>query len=404
MRIRSLCAAAACSVSLVSAAPPPSWAFSDISLAGGFKLIASATSSSSTTAPPFPMKNIQNKEAVVGNDASASVFYTTVECKIISGVEWCAIATLSTAGSNSTTMTASTSKSSITPPYPSSTKTSTLAGTGSSSTGLPAQTGSRASAFGTSATQTTGSSLSASSSIPGTGTLSRLTGTRSANGTASQSTSTYSASGSGYITSSSNSTTSTTKTSTKVSSSTAVAWSASDCNSPEATNAALNQSMRWNKADAPTAWTDAVDSWNKRPSSNVLGFPEQIANFLHGPEQMHCDQLSSRDGCGSDVACTTVGHPASAFILNSFVAISDLNWNIYDSISKAQGQVTGLMGPFATTFAPIDDPDAGLKIMLDILGLGFALFAAPVWNIGTSSPISSYPMLSYPSQSSCQLR
>ncbi|KAI9688659.1 MAG: hypothetical protein M1822_001016 [Bathelium mastoideum] len=39
------------------------------------------------------------------------------------------------------------------------------------------------------------------------------------------------------------------------------------------------------------------------------------------------------------------------------------------------------MGTFSSIFAPTIDNDEGLKIVLDILGLGFALMAAPIWNI-----------------------
>ena len=40
------------------------------------------------------------------------------------------------------------------------------------------------------------------------------------------------------------------------------------------------------------------------------------------------------------------------------------------------------MGNFSTTFAPIEDLSAGLKLALDLIGLGFALAFSPVWNSG----------------------
>lgn len=40
------------------------------------------------------------------------------------------------------------------------------------------------------------------------------------------------------------------------------------------------------------------------------------------------------------------------------------------------------MGLFAETFAPIEDLSAGLKLALDLVGLGFALAFSPVWNSG----------------------
>jgi len=59
-----------------------------------------------------------------------------------------------------------------------------------------------------------------------------------------------------------------------------------------------------------------------------------------------------------------------------------LNYNIYDVISKAATVVSLQIGTFSTTFAPIKDPQKALKILLDIIGLSFALVASPVWNIG----------------------
>ena len=40
------------------------------------------------------------------------------------------------------------------------------------------------------------------------------------------------------------------------------------------------------------------------------------------------------------------------------------------------------MGLFGETFAPIEDMSAGLKLALDLVGLGFALAFSPVWNSG----------------------
>ena len=93
------------------------------------------------------------------------------------------------------------------------------------------------------------------------------------------------------------------------------------------------------------------------------------------------------------------------FILNSFIAVSSvsfltpfgefslsmaslliidhqLNYDIFDAISKAEGQISTDMGGFAATFAPIEDESEGLKLALDLIGLGFAMFASPMWNSG----------------------
>ena len=40
------------------------------------------------------------------------------------------------------------------------------------------------------------------------------------------------------------------------------------------------------------------------------------------------------------------------------------------------------MGTFATTFAPVQNESEAEKIILDLIGLGFALAASPIWNSG----------------------
>lgn len=121
---------------------------------------------------------------------------------------------------------------------------------------------------------------------------------------------------------------------------------------------------------------------------------------------MFCGNEGARDGCASYSVCNNVKTSADMFILNSFVAVSSvssyeptvesiiemlttllqMNYNFYDAMSKAETSVTTTMGKFASTFAPIDDMSAGFKLALDLVGLGFALGAAPVWNSGNSSP------------------
>ncbi len=167
----------------------------------------------------------------------------------------------------------------------------------------------------------------------------------------------------------------------------APSWSSSQCTTPEITDASIDQTKRWNSVDTETAWKAALDDWKKKGSGG-LTFTQEVSNFFNGPEQMLCGSLSARDGCGSYVQCNNVNHPAGMFILNSFTAISSLNYDIFDAISKAEGQITTDIGGFAETFAPIDDETEALKLTLDLLGLGFALFASPVWNSGTSSVLS----------------
>ena len=75
--------------------------------------------------------------------------------------------------------------------------------------------------------------------------------------------------------------------------------------------------------------------------------------------------------------------------MNSMVAVHTINHAFYSSMRDARDSVALQVGDFAGKFSPTSDPTAQLKMMLDILGLGLALVAAPVW----SSWLKSIPAL-----------
>ena len=133
-----------------------------------------------------------------------------------------------------------------------------------------------------------------------------------------------------------------------------------ECTQPEITNAAIDTTIRWNSVNTEDGWTAAVASWTSNRNTG-LSFAQQISNFFHGPEQVHCEQTSARDGCSSSKECSDVNHPAGFLILNSLVAVSNvsrsredfyfrrlimlkLHYNLYDAISKAEGDVNTLIG------------------------------------------------------------
>ncbi len=68
-----------------------------------------------------------------------------------------------------------------------------------------------------------------------------------------------------------------------------------------------------------------------------------------------------------------------------------MNYNFYDAMSKAETSVTATIGRFAGTFAPTSDMSAQMKLASDLVGLGFALVAAPLWNSGKSTPLLPNP-------------
>lgn len=69
-------------------------------------------------------------------------------------------------------------------------------------------------------------------------------------------------------------------------------------------------------------------------------------------------------------------------ILNSMSVLHKLHQSTYDSLEKAKGNINSRVGVFSTVFSPSMDESKGLKIFLDIVGMGFVLTAAPMWNSG----------------------
>ena len=54
----------------------------------------------------------------------------------------------------------------------------------------------------------------------------------------------------------------------------------------------------------------------------------------------------------------------------------------------AESAVQGQIGAFASTFAPISDDTEEIEILIDILGAGFSLISAGVWNKGRFSYVN----------------
>lgn len=100
------------------------------------------------------------------------------------------------------------------------------------------------------------------------------------------------------------------------------AWKTVDCSNTGITNAAQDQTLRWNDVDTAEAWAAAVENWRANPYPAGLTFSEQVANFFNAPENMNCGDTESGNGCDPNVQCNEVNHPAGYFILNSLALIS----------------------------------------------------------------------------------
>lgn len=55
-------------------------------------------------------------------------------------------------------------------------------------------------------------------------------------------------------------------------------------------------------------------------------------------------------------------------------------WNFYDSMYKAKSDIETSLPALSSTFAPMSSDGMSLAIILDIVGLGFVVAAAPIWN------------------------
>ena len=53
---------------------------------------------------------------------------------------------------------------------------------------------------------------------------------------------------------------------------------------------------------------------------------------------------------------------------------------MYNATSIAEGYINTQMDDISGTVAPIEDESESLRLALDLLGLGFALFDSPIWN------------------------
>ncbi|KAK3308678.1 uncharacterized protein B0T15DRAFT_572803 [Chaetomium strumarium] len=161
----------------------------------------------------------------------------------------------------------------------------------------------------------------------------------------------------------------------------AAEWETVECTNPVVVDAAINPTKRWNGVFAPQAWDAAIKKWKDNPSPDGLSFSERASNFFHGRECMKCHDNSDRNGCSSFYQCHDTNHPAGYMILNSMTALNNMVWNFYAGIVWAEVDIVATVDSLQKTFAVLPDSPQKLKIILDIIGLGFALGAAPMWNI-----------------------
>lgn len=130
------------------------------------------------------------------------------------------------------------------------------------------------------------------------------------------------------------------------------------CTQPKITDVFIDQTKRWDSVNTKNVWKTFVTSWE----NTKLIFSQQTRNFFHGPKKMLCGFNSARNGCNFYVECNDVNHSNDFFILNSFISVSNVicvlqnstnaynilefNYNLYDVLFKANGQVADQIDKF----------------------------------------------------------
>ncbi|RDL39921.1 uncharacterized protein BP5553_04261 [Venustampulla echinocandica] len=165
-------------------------------------------------------------------------------------------------------------------------------------------------------------------------------------------------------------------------------WMTLHCDIPEVANVGGKYSPRerWVAAQATNALAAAQICWimSKDQTANKFTFSQSVSNFIHGKDGMKCEILDasggSLSGCSETSVCDEAGHAAGFQILNSMATIHRVHQGTYDALEAAKVNIIGRVGEFAKVFSPRIDELRALKIFLDVIGMGFALAAAPVWN------------------------
>lgn len=112
----------------------------------------------------------------------------------------------------------------------------------------------------------------------------------------------------------------------------------------------LCPAQRWSQLDAPHAWSDALNVWEKVDKGGGLNFTTSISLTFDGPENVECGTLSSTSNCAQTLQCDGFANegsgPAGYLIWNSMVYVHEVRiiqcliWVIYANISVSYTSVT----------------------------------------------------------------
>ncbi|KAH8882896.1 glycoside hydrolase, partial [Thozetella sp. PMI_491] len=167
-------------------------------------------------------------------------------------------------------------------------------------------------------------------------------------------------------------------------------WTQLNCDDPAAKDDIyFTADARWAELDCADAWQNALDHWTKvdRPAQNV-NFLDSLQFSFKTVEGAECGKMTTPDHCTEYLQCQDVHGdpgetgPAAWLIWNSLININSMYLSFYGGLFKALAILDSGLQAFNNDFAPIPQPDnnVALQIILDLVGLGALMIAAPVFN------------------------
>ncbi|PGH14086.1 hypothetical protein AJ80_06090 [Polytolypa hystricis UAMH7299] len=163
-------------------------------------------------------------------------------------------------------------------------------------------------------------------------------------------------------------------------------WSSFNCDHPAVQHWDLFTSeARWDILGCDNAWEDAIAVWKASDKGGDGKFVRTLRKIFGNLKlDMQCHTLTIQNLCNEDIACYEVvgpgSGPAGALILTSLTKLHREIANFHHALESANVHVLAQFPSFANKFAPIPDNVAPFNIIMDLLGMGGTIIAAPFFN------------------------
>ncbi|PNY28259.1 Uncharacterized protein TCAP_01845 [Tolypocladium capitatum] len=160
-----------------------------------------------------------------------------------------------------------------------------------------------------------------------------------------------------------------------------VNWREVRCSSNWVADPTQDQEKRWLGVGADCAWEKLVETWKANPRG--FSFSNTASEiFFKGRQNMQCMKIADHSNCDQTFQCNDSQdlYPAGYFILSSMVNIYQMHANMYGALNRLRSKIQGEIPAMTSKFAPVLQEPESLKIVIDIVGMGYAALAAPLWN------------------------